>query len=226
MELIMEILAIMEAKNEANQAEMKADRKAYHEEVMAMLDAQYERRMACLGKTEADTGKTEPDPGMMQSTEEHQDIPKGEAAVMPVGEPKKRRWVCNLAAERRQKMKKRTRGSRGSRRKSSAACRKVSCRAKVARRKMNLFMNVQTQRNCGPRKRVTVTGRKTTRRATVAWHSENVVKKDWTTASVVQVIQRERTIGRKPPRVSEDEKENNSHDWKLWETVTRSLGKP
>jgi hypothetical protein len=43
--------------------------------------------MACLGKMEADTEKTEPDSGMMQSTEEHQEIPKGEAEVMPVGEP-------------------------------------------------------------------------------------------------------------------------------------------
>jgi hypothetical protein len=41
----------------------------------------------------------------MQSIEEHQDIPKGEAAVMPVGEPRKRRKVCNLAAELRQKRK-------------------------------------------------------------------------------------------------------------------------
>jgi hypothetical protein len=31
--------------------------------------------------------------------------------------------------------------------------------------------------------------------------------------------------GRKPPRVSEDG-EDTSHDWKAWETVTRSLGKP
>jgi hypothetical protein len=31
--------------------------------------------MAGLGKTEADTEKTEPDPGLMQSTEEHQEIP-------------------------------------------------------------------------------------------------------------------------------------------------------
>jgi hypothetical protein len=45
---------------------------------------------------------------MMQSTEEHQEISKGEAAVMLVGEPRKWRRVRNLAAERRQKMKKRT----------------------------------------------------------------------------------------------------------------------
>jgi hypothetical protein len=106
-----------------------------HKEMMVMSDARYERMMACLGKTEADTEKTEPDPGLMQSTEEHQEIPKEEAAVMPVGEPRKRRKVCNLAAEHRQKRKERTRENRGSWRKSAAACRKASRRAKVAWRK-------------------------------------------------------------------------------------------
>jgi hypothetical protein len=75
---------------------------------------------------------TDPDPGMMQSTEEHQEIPKGEAAVMPVGEPRKRRRVRNLAAERRQKRKERIRRSCESKRRSTVACRKVSRRAKVA----------------------------------------------------------------------------------------------
>jgi hypothetical protein len=45
----------------------------------------------------------------MQSIEEHQDISKGDAAVMLVGEPRKRSRVCNLAVERRQKKKERTR---------------------------------------------------------------------------------------------------------------------
>jgi hypothetical protein len=62
---------------------------------------------ACNGATE-----TEPDSGMMQSIERHQEIPKEAAAVMPVGEPRKRRRVCNLAAERRQKRKERTWGYR------------------------------------------------------------------------------------------------------------------
>jgi hypothetical protein len=73
---------------------------------------------------------------------EHQEIPKEEASVMPVGEPRKRRRVCNLATEHRQKRKERTRGNRGSRRKSAAACRKVCRHAKVAWRKRNLFRNV------------------------------------------------------------------------------------
>jgi hypothetical protein len=56
---------------------------------------------SCNGATE-----TKPDPGLMQSIEEHQEIPK--KAVMPVGEPRKRRRPCNLAAERRQKRRERT----------------------------------------------------------------------------------------------------------------------
>jgi hypothetical protein len=58
---------------------------------------------ACNGATE-----TKLNPGLIQSTEERQDILKGEAAVMPVGEPRKWHRVCNLGAERRQKRKERT----------------------------------------------------------------------------------------------------------------------
>jgi hypothetical protein len=43
---------------------------------------------------------TEPDLRMMQSIEEHQDNPKGEAAVMLIGEQRKRPRVCNLVTER------------------------------------------------------------------------------------------------------------------------------
>jgi hypothetical protein len=50
---------------------------------------------------------TEPDPGMMQYIEEHQEIPKEDATVMPVGGPRKWCRVCNLTAEHHQKMKKR-----------------------------------------------------------------------------------------------------------------------
>jgi hypothetical protein len=85
---------------------------------------------------------------MVQSIEEHREIPKEEATMMPVGEPRKRRRVCNLAAERRQKRKERTRGKTGSRRKSAASCRKVSRRVKVAWRERNLFRNVRTLEKC------------------------------------------------------------------------------
>jgi hypothetical protein len=54
---------------------------------------------------------------MMQSIEEHQEIPKGEAAVMPVRGLKKCHSVRNLTAELRQKPKERTREYCGSRKK-------------------------------------------------------------------------------------------------------------
>jgi hypothetical protein len=113
------ICAFRSHLNETTQHEMKA--------VMQPIRAELDETTACNGATE-----TEPDPGMMQSIEEHQEIPKGEAAVMPVRGSRKRRRVRNLAAERRQKLKERTRGKSGSRGKSTAACRKVSDRAKVA----------------------------------------------------------------------------------------------
>jgi hypothetical protein len=115
------------------------------------------------GTSQEDT-ETKPDPGKMQSVEDHLEISKEEAAVMPVGEPRKRN--------------ERTRGNCESRRKLAAACRKVSCHAKVAWCKRNLVRRIETQINYGPRKRLNITGRKTTSRATVAWHSKNVVRKD------------------------------------------------
>jgi hypothetical protein len=65
--------------------------------------------MAFLVQTEASTEKTVPDPEMMQSAEEHQEFPVGQAAVTLVKKLKKRRRVWKLAAERRQKLKEGTR---------------------------------------------------------------------------------------------------------------------
>jgi hypothetical protein len=46
--------------------------------------------MYCQEMMEANTGKTEPDPGMMQSIAEHQVVHKEEAVVKPVKGRKKR----------------------------------------------------------------------------------------------------------------------------------------
>jgi hypothetical protein len=99
--------------------------------------------------------------------EEHQENPKGEPPVMSVEEPRKRRRVRNLAAERRQKMRVRTRGNSGSMRNLAAAYRKVSRCAKVAWRKINLIRKIRTLGKCGPRKELS-SGRNTTRCAEVA----------------------------------------------------------
>jgi hypothetical protein len=150
------------AKIRAETDTIRAETKAIHERRMAKLDAYQERMMAHREATE-----TKLDPGLMQSTEKHQEIPKGEASVMLVGVPRKRRRVRNLAAECRQKRKERTRGNRGSKRKLAAACRKVSRCAKVTWRKRNLFRKIRTLEKCGRRKEFAARVR-TTRCAKVA----------------------------------------------------------
>jgi hypothetical protein len=102
---------------------------------------------------------------MMQSIEEHQQIPKGEAARMPVGGPRKRRRVTNRVADRRQKRKERTRGYYGFGRKLAAACRKVFRRAKGDWGRRNIFRKILTQGDCGPRKELSVARREMNHRA-------------------------------------------------------------
>jgi hypothetical protein len=124
----------------------------------------------CQSETAAsqEATKTEPDPGKMQSVEEHLEIPKEDAVVMPVGEPRKRRRDRNLAAGRRQKPKRRIQASCKSRRKLTVAGKKITRRATVAWRKRNIFRTIVTQGNCGLRKRLVVTGKRTTRCAKMA----------------------------------------------------------
>jgi hypothetical protein len=57
-----------------------------------------ENLKACHEATKAETERTEPDPGMMQSVGEHEEVPKEEATVTPVGRFRKRRRDRNLAA--------------------------------------------------------------------------------------------------------------------------------
>jgi hypothetical protein len=73
-------------------------------------------------------------------------------------------------------MKERTRGKSGCRRKSAAACRKVSRCAKVAWGKRNLFRNVQTQRKYGPQKELAVIRREMNHHALVARRKGNIVR--------------------------------------------------
>jgi hypothetical protein len=75
--------------------------------LISQMDALQERIMACLGKTEATDLKANPEE--MQSKAEHQDVPKEQVVVKPVGGLKKRHRGRNLVAERRWKPKERTR---------------------------------------------------------------------------------------------------------------------
>jgi hypothetical protein len=52
------------------------------------IQPELDETTACNKATE-----TEPDPGILQFIEKHQEIPKEDAAVMPVGEPRKRHRV-------------------------------------------------------------------------------------------------------------------------------------
>jgi hypothetical protein len=101
----------MDAKMDAIQTEMRSIICVFRSELKATIQhairaviqsvrSELGETTACHEATEADT-ETEPDLGMIQSIEEHQETPKGEAVVMPVGEPRKRRRVRNLAAEHR-----------------------------------------------------------------------------------------------------------------------------
>jgi hypothetical protein len=108
--------------------------------VIHPIRSELDERTTCNEATE-----TESDPEMIQSIEELQDIPKEDAAGTPIGGPRKWCRVYNLAVERRQKMKERTQGYRGSTRKLAGACRKVSPHAKVAWQKRNLIRKIRIQ---------------------------------------------------------------------------------
>jgi hypothetical protein len=154
------------AKMDSNQAEMRSIICTFGSELketiqremrvtIQSLRSELDETTACNEATE-----TNPDPGMMQSIEETREIPKGEAAVMPVGEPKKWRRVRNLTAECRHKIKEKTQGKNRSKRKSAAACRKVSRRTKVAWRKRNIIWKIRIQVSRESRKELAIARRK------------------------------------------------------------------
>jgi hypothetical protein len=193
----------MAADRKADHEDFLARMHAFHEERMAMLDAHQKRMTACFGQTEARleyeeppsgnikddrnettadneaTEKIEKNPGMMQSAEEHQDVPSKNVAVMLVAKPSKRRRVRKSNAGRGEP-RKLNRGNRGSRNKLAAACRKVSRYATVAWRKRKLFRNSETRGYCGSRKGVTVADRRTSRHATVSWLKRNLSRRSGT----------------------------------------------
>jgi hypothetical protein len=135
--------------------------------------------------------ETKPDPGMMQSVEVHQEIPKEDATVMPVGGLRKRRRDRNLAAGRRQKPKERIQATCESRR-LAVTNKKSTRRATVAWRKRNVFRRTVTQGNCGPQSTLTAAGIMMTRHAGVARSKKNFVRKDCTSDKDERVTQ---TVG-------------------------------
>jgi hypothetical protein len=71
--------------------EINAQLDINYKKMMLMLDAHHERTAASLGKTEASDFKAVPE--KIESVTEHQELPKEDAAVMPLGRPRKRRRV-------------------------------------------------------------------------------------------------------------------------------------
>jgi hypothetical protein len=102
-----------------------------------------------------------------ESVAEHQEVPKEDSLVKPVKGRKKQHRGRKLAAGRCGEPKELTRGECGCRRKLAAACRKVSRRAAVARRKGNVFRKIRTQENCGPCKELAVARSQMTHRSKV-----------------------------------------------------------
>jgi hypothetical protein len=98
-------------------------------------------------------------PEEIKSIAVHEEDPMEKAAVKYSGTMKKRHMGQHLAAGRRGEPKELTRGDCGSWRKLSAACRKVSRHAAVARRKGNFSRKMCTQGNCGPLKELMAAGR-------------------------------------------------------------------
>jgi hypothetical protein len=110
------MMAEMNTKMDGNQAEIRSTVCAMRSElkepiqhemkgIIHPIPTELDETAACTRATE-----NELNPGMMQSIDEHQEILKEEAAVMLVGEPRKRCRVCSLAAEHHQKWKEMTWG--------------------------------------------------------------------------------------------------------------------
>jgi lambda repressor-like predicted transcriptional regulator len=144
----------------AGQKKMQEKLKRTMEEMMVKFGGHREG-------TKSDPEQTEPSPEMMQFVGKHQEV-STEAAVMPVGEPRKRRRNRNPDAERRQKPKERTRGYCGSQNRVTVADRKVSRRATVARRRRDIFAQERTRVKRGPLEQLVAARRGTTFRAKMA----------------------------------------------------------
>jgi hypothetical protein len=118
--------------------------------------------------SQEDTEKPEPDSGMMQSAEEHQEFTKKDAAVIPVKGRKKRRRARKPGARPCGEPKELTRSDCGSGKHFAASRRKMTPRATVAWRKRNVFRIIGTNENCGPHKELAAARIRTTRCAKVS----------------------------------------------------------
>jgi hypothetical protein len=181
------------ARLEANQAKMDVEVKEMSEEIhsirarmRALRDERTEANfVTCRTEamvyqeetTVASQEDKEPTSKEMESEGERREVPTEEAAVEFL---KKRHRGQRIAAGRRVKPTKLIRGDGESWKKLVAACRKVSCSAAVAWRKRNLFRDIRTQGNCGPRQELGDAGIMVTLRARLARRKRTFARKNQT----------------------------------------------
>jgi hypothetical protein len=143
---------------DTNKKAIKEDIKSGQEEMRSIVGA-FQRKMdacvasrrddrkettSCQEMTEANTEKTEPNPGTIQSVEEYHEVPKEEAAVMPVGGLRKWRRDLNQAVGHHQTLKGSIQASCEFSRRLTIAGRKMFRRVAVAQCKRNVFRKIQT----------------------------------------------------------------------------------
>jgi hypothetical protein len=119
-------------------------------------------------------------PKEWESGAERQMVPTEEVARKSSRVTKKRPRGRHIAAGRRVKPTKKTRGDCESRRKLVAASRKVSRCAAVAWRRKSIFRNLRTQGICGPRQGLGASGKTMTLRAGLARRKGTFAKKNQT----------------------------------------------
>jgi hypothetical protein len=119
---------------------------------------------------------------------EHREVPMEEATVKSSETMKKRHRGWHLTTGRCGEPKGLNQGDCGSRRKLTAACRKVSRHAAVIWHKRNVFRNIWAQGNCGLWKELAAAGRRMTHSTEVAqrrghdrkrYDQDDVVQETW-----------------------------------------------
>jgi hypothetical protein len=137
-----------------NLKEMREEMNASHKEMLAKMEANGKARREAMKRMmermmnanqAARLEREEPTSVEMKPEVAHQEVLKEDAAVMTVGEPKKRRRDQNPDARRRGKPKERTQGKDGCRKNLVAARRVMTGSAAVTRRRGEFIMKDRTR---------------------------------------------------------------------------------
>jgi hypothetical protein len=218
--------------------EMRADREQKKADMEEILSKMEERMAATQAKTDGklkvltetiEKTQAEPREEMMQSAEEHQEVPREDTMVIPVRGRKRRHRGRKEAAGRHREPKELTRGDCGSRKKLAATCRKASHRATVAWHKRDVFRKSWTRGNCGLRKEVTAFRKNVTR---CARHRRKVQNKEKVAQRIPKEVRSRIDVGKarnavreertQPQSTSEGGARDSCHPWKEEDQPTRS----